>query len=196
MKPLSLSKPHIIIMVGIPGAGKTFFAENFANTFKAPIISFDRIKKNIFGKINSDKTQDIIASKTAHYLLEEVLKTGRTAVYDGSTDTRTERLIVTKKSKEYGYEPLFVWVQTENLTSKKRATKNNDEGSNLTPEEFESRLKHFSQPHYTEKAIVISGKHTYNSQLKIVLRRLVEPRANAAVVATTRIANHRNSLIR
>jgi len=38
MKSLQLDKPHAIVVIGIQGSGKTFFAEKFATTFKAPYI--------------------------------------------------------------------------------------------------------------------------------------------------------------
>lgn len=193
MKPLSSNKPHMIVVVGIPGSGKSFFAEHFAATFKAPLISYDRLRT----ELTTDCDDNVIAGNIANYLLEEVLKTGRTVVYDGQTDLRTERALVAKKSRDSGYEPLFIWVQTESVTAKKRATKPNPDKTNLSIEQFDIKFRRFSPPHQTEKAIVISGKHTYNSQLKIVLKHLVEPRANVAEpISTVRPHMIRNTLIR
>ena len=172
MKSLSLSKPHVIVMVGIPGSGKSFFAEHFAGTFNAPIINYARLHKELFGSSTNNSENEAIINKVANYLFDEVLKTGRTIVYDGQTDLRTERAIIAKKSRDAGYEPLLVWVQTESVTAKKRAIK-----THLSAEQFDHAMKRFSAPHQSEKAIVISGKHTYNSQLKIILKHLVEPRA-------------------
>ncbi|NCQ53838.1 hypothetical protein AUK57_00935 [Candidatus Saccharibacteria bacterium CG2_30_41_52] len=192
MKPLSLSKPHVIVTVGIPGSGKSFFAEHFAATFKAPLISGERIRKELFGDKQRSDEQTAISNKITNYLLEEVLKTGRTIVLDSQTDLRSERAVITKKSRDYDYDPLFIWVQTEPTTAKKRATK-----SNLTADQFESKLKRFSAPHIAEKPIVISGKHTYSSQMKIVLKHLVEPRSHAIEpIVPTRPMMTRNKLIR
>ena len=146
----------------------------------------------MFGSLTHDANQYAVANKVANYLLDEVMKTGRTIIYDGQTDLRTERALIAKKSRDSDYEPLFVWVQTESATAKKRAAK-----SIARIEEFDAKLKRFSTPHQTEKAIVISGKHTYNSQLKIILKHLVEPRAQ--IVEHTnpvRIPGNRTTLIR
>ncbi len=163
-------------MVGIPGSGKSFFAEHFANTFKAPIVSFDQLRQKLFKSPIFSKDEDIIISRVADYMLDEVLKTGRTVIYEGQTNLRTDRALIAKKARGADYEPLFVWVQTESVTAKKRATKPNSSKLFLSAEQFNASLKQFSAPHQTEKTIVISGKHPYTSQLKIVLKHLVEPR--------------------
>ena len=43
MKSLHLSRPHAIMMVGIPGSGKSFFASQYADTFGTPYIDFGTI---------------------------------------------------------------------------------------------------------------------------------------------------------
>lgn len=176
MKSLSLTKPHLIIMVGIPGSGKTFFAEHFSHTFKAPFICSERLRFELFGDPTYCQDEDRTIEKVTNYMLDEVFKTGRTAIYEGPTDLHSERILIARKTRQAGYEPLFVWVQTESATALKRATTQTSEKQALTIEQFERKINKFKAPHQTEKNIVISGKHTYASQLKIVLKRLVEPR--------------------
>jgi len=197
MKPLSLSKPHVIITIGIPGSGKSFFAEHFATSFKAPIVSFERVRKELIESPTLSSGEDKIVNKITNYLLEEVLKTGRTVVYDGQTGLRIERVTIVKKARDAGYEPLFVWIQTDLTTAKKRATRHTAGKITMTDEQFDNKMKRFSAPHFTEKAIVVSGMHTYNSQLKIVLKRLVEPRAKVdEQPAAGRTPTNRHTLIR
>ena len=197
MKSLGTNKPHLVITVGIPGSGKTYFAVHFAETFKAPIVNFDRIRKDLFGSQELSKEEIKTVAKVTDYMLEEVFKTGRTIVYEGQTNSRAERANMAKKARDAGYEPLFIWVQTEPLTARKRATKKVDGISPMTIDEFDITVKRFNVPQETERVIVISGKHTYATQLKIVLKHLVEPRT--PIIERTPIsrpANGRNFLIR
>lgn len=200
MKPLSVNKPHLIIMVGIPGSGKSFFAEHFADTFKSPIISYDNLRNKISELPTYTKEEDDSVRKIANYILNETLKTGRTVIFDGQSDTRIDRAQVSKLARDAGYEPLIIWVQTEPLTAKKRSTKLNDSKYKTSPEKFDHIYKRFSPPHMTEKAVVISGKHTYSSQLKIVLKSLAEPQPtltpNPTPVPVERSPRSRNYLIR
>jgi predicted kinase len=199
MKPLSVTKPHLIIMVGIPGSGKSFFAEHFADTFKSPIISYDNLRNKISNSPNYSNGENNSVRKIANYILNETLKTGRTIIFDGQSDTRIDRAQISKLARDAGYEPLIIWVQTELLTAKKRSTKLKDSKYKTNPEKFDQIYKQFNNPQITEKAVVISGKHTYSSQLKIVLKSLAEPRIvvpEPTSTPTVRTPKLRNYLIR
>ncbi len=199
MKSLSLSKPHIIIMVGIPGSGKSFFANYFAETFNSPIVSFSALHHELFSHQNLSNDERLIIDNLGDHILDELLKTKQTVVFDGHSDTRTDRQSLGKKAHLAGYETLFVWVQTESLAAKSRVTKAaKNQIPPMTVDQFETALKHFSPPHTLEKAVVISGKHTHASQLKVVLGRLVETRASLPIsgVVPQRSDAHQKILIR
>ncbi len=178
MRTLSLNKPHLIIMAGIPGSGKSFFAENFSDTFNAPIISFSNLQADLFNTPSFSREETAIISRVARRFLGELLKTKQTIIYDGEAAQRTDRTMLAKQAHAAGYETLLVWVQTDPTTARLRSTKPSKRVSTprLTREQFEAGLKRFSAPHPTESPVVISGKHTYASQLKTVLHHLVEPR--------------------
>jgi len=176
MKQLSLAKPHLIIMIGIPGAGKSFFAKNFAETFQAPLVSAEIIRTKLFNEPTFSKNENETVSQITDYILDELLKTKQTIIFDGLSYSRSVRLDLAKKARKGNYEPLLVWVQTEPATAKARATKRTHGKVALSPELFEQQAKQFTQPNPDEKAVVISGMHTYASQLRIVLKKLAEPR--------------------
>jgi predicted kinase len=184
MKPLNLAAPHLIVMVGIPGSGKSFFAEHFASTFNAPYVSFEKIRDELFKSQAGDNDQQVVVSRASSLLLSELLKTGQTIVYEGLTDAASVRQEIAKIARSKNYEPLFVWVQTESLSAKERVTKTIRGKFSMTVDQFEARLRRFTPPNSSEKAVVISGKHTYPSQLKIVLKRLAEGRVDKVELQT------------
>lgn len=197
MRTLSLNKPHLIVMVGIPGSGKSFFIEHFAETFNAPLVSFDHLRNELFHTPTFNNNEYEIIQRIADRQLDELLKTGRTILIDGSAQQRQSRTNLTKKARDAGYETLFIWVQTESVAARHRATKPVKGKTALSQEQFDAAVKRFSAPHLTEHAVVISGKHTYASQLKIVLKRLIEPRTEIAdAQVAPRSAPNRNILIR
>ena len=164
MKSLQLEKPHVIVVIGIRGSGKTFFASKFAETFNAPLIEQE------FYTSNAKDARS--ANELLHRTASELYKTGRSVVFEQTLSTRTERAEVAKEAREHGYVPLFVWVQTDLDTAMSRSAKTNG----MNQDDFNASLKRFGQPHATERALVISGKHTFATQAKAVLKKLSAPR--------------------
>lgn len=189
MKPLTPATPRAIIMVGIPGAGKTTFAERFSKTFQAPYINQSALQHSL--GLSPD-----IAARAASHMLGEIVKTNRTFIYEGPTGAKVSRTAIIKRIVAAGYQPLLVWVQTESIEAKRRATKKQPDNSELSGESFESAIKHFTPPSVQEKALVISGKHTYASQLKIVLKRLAGEGRPVVEPDQPRIRSSRNIILR
>ncbi|MGE5327819.1 MAG: AAA family ATPase [Thiobacillus sp.] len=170
MKSQSANRPHLLIPIGIPGAGKSYFAKQFSNTFYAPLISTEDISKTLSLPPANTKQNSVIQN-VSDYILNEVLKTGRTVVYDGPAFTKSTRSALKKKANSFGYEPIFIWVQTDKTVAKKRLKKTYNNDVKL----IESAIDKFQPPSATEKYIAISGQHTYSNQLKIILKALAGP---------------------
>lgn len=181
MKSLSLSEPHAIVMVGIPGSGKTFFAEKFAETFSAPYL-----EAALYRHFASD---DTAAEKLFQHTLSQLAKTKQSVVLEVDTDSRTKRTELAKSLKAHGYTPLFVWVQTDMKTSAARSKK----AYNMSKDEHADRVKHFSPPHDSEKPVVISGKHTYATQARMILKRLSGPRSE--IIAKKPVPERQNNVV-
>lgn len=196
MKSLHLSKPHLLIVVGIPGSGKTFFASQFTDTFNIPFIHYSAIQSMRQTPLTEEETAEI-----AGLLFRELVKTEQTLLIEGPGASRTERTALAQQARTHGYEPLFIWVQTEPAAARTRATKG-VRGSSyqpISPDAFDAESRRFTALHSTEKYLVISGKHTYASQARMVLKRLVEPglevRRATPIISNVRPAQKTNRRI-
>ncbi|MDB5187192.1 MAG: hypothetical protein JWM07_664 [Candidatus Saccharibacteria bacterium] len=193
MKSLSLAQPHIIVMVGVPGSGKSFFAENFAQTFNAPYVSLE--------KIIPYTTSDDDAMTLMQQYVDELLKTNRSFIIEGGTDTRIEREKLARKAKAAGYESLIVWVQTDPATARVRSIRDikNKVNRTLTAVEYDRIVKRFTAPNSLEKPTVISGKHTYATQARIILKKLSADRTEISTHTTAPVRpverSRRNNII-
>lgn len=167
MKSLSLTQPHAIVMVGIPGSGKTFFAKQFSDTFNAPLVTINDILPH--------SRDEQSAHTLAHTQLEELLKTKLSVVVEIDTATRTARRELATKLRSAGYKPLTVWVQTDPDTAFQRHRRNGQDADS-----FDGQIRRFSPPHPSENPIVLSGKHTFATQAKVILKHLSAPRAEIA----------------
>lgn len=187
MKSLNLARPQMLLIVGNPGAGKSFFARQFSETFDAPVVSLDRIRYELFAEPTYSNDENDLVVRVAGYFIEELLKTKRSFVVDGGCNNRAERTRLAQLAKKADYATPIIWVQTDTATCRTRALKRHPEKNiddkfspRLNEQLFESLVKHFAEPTH-EKHVVISGKHTYGTQAKMVLRKLVADReADAA----------------
>lgn len=169
MKSLQLDKPHAIVIIGIQGSGKTFFAEKFSQTFNAPFI-----EQSFFRQLAKDSGA---ADELMESVLLETLKTGRSVVVELAFASRNERMELSRKLKKSGYVPLYVWVQVDTETAMNRTYRTHG----TSQDEYTETMRRFAPAHSSESALVISGKHTFATQAKAVLKRLSAPRQIAQV---------------
>lgn len=172
MKALQLEKPHVIITIGIRGSGKTFFSQKFADTFNAPFV-----EQVVLQNAAKDTDAGIFLMQM---MMKEIIKTGRSFLIELSLSSRTEREDLAKTLRKSGYTPFFVWVQTDLETSMARTHRS----SGTTQQEYKKTLQSFEVPSAKENVLVISGKHTFATQAKAVLKKLSAPRQAARPTAT------------
>jgi shikimate kinase len=165
-------------MIGIPGAGKSTFAEHFADTFQAPIVSETKLQRQY-------DLSDTEAETLRDTILNEYMKTHRTVLIDGGLEAKDKREALVRKLIKSGYRPLIVWVQTDTTEAFRRASRPFPAGSSIDTETFERLLDVFQAPGEKEKMVVISGKHTYASQLKIILKQLATPDSSQPKIPKT-----------
>lgn len=183
MKTLSFARPLLLMVIGLPGAGKSFFATQFADTFNAPLVSVDRIRFELFATPAYGAEEHDITSRILDYELQELLKTKSTILIDGNCNTVAERKQIAALAKKQGYESLVVWVQTDEATARQRTARRKPNKADkqfshsLTDNQFTTVAKRLSHPQ-RESYVVISGKHSYSTQAKMVLRKLANARTD------------------
>lgn len=154
------TKPRAILVFGAPGSGKTTFCKKFSQRFQAPYYNLDTFTE----QLDFDSKQ-ILA------LIEAVAQTKQNLILEGGLDTEADRKILRKLFKNSGYESALVWIQTDVNTIKSRL-KLKLRSTNQAKETYESRVKDMEAPSDCEKPIILSGKHTFESQLSQVLSQI------------------------
>jgi predicted kinase len=188
MKTLSLARPLILVLVGLPGAGKTFFARQFSEMFDAPMVSYDRLRFELFAKTHLSPNEHDIVRRIGNYQMEELVKTHRSFLVDGGANAVTDRQKLEQLAKKHAYGTLTIWVQTDEITSMTRATKRNPKrpddtySPTITDTDWRDQAKRFAAPN-RESYMVISGKHAFSTQAKMVLRKLTTPHIHEAETA-------------
>ncbi len=151
-----------ILVFGAPCSGKTTFGKQFAAQFNATFYDLDALKQ-----------EHNLSRQFILLLVEQIARTGATLVFEGGNDTEKDRRELAEILRSAGYSPTLIWIQTDVSTIRmrlKNKLKSVDKAKNV----YESRIKVLEGPSEAEMPIVLSGKHTYHTQLKQVLTQLQE----------------------
>jgi len=151
------SKPYAILVFGVPMSGKTQFATRFSRKFKAPLLNFEAvpgISRNIFLSI-----------------VAQIADSQQNLVIDDGIDTFKQREELRNVLRNAGYRTVIVWIQTDVNTIKRRL-KSHLKSVERAKSYFGTLLDQLEAPEDSEDTIVISGKHTFDGQLRTVLSAL------------------------
>ncbi len=156
------TKPRALLIFGAPCSGKTTFAENFARKFNLAYYDLDKLmEENGFSR------------ETVMLVLEQVLKTRQTIIVEGCLNTELERTEIRNLLRSHGYTPALIWVQTDFSTIKLRL-KSRFRSVAKAKEFYDHSVSEVEAPTDIEKPIILSGKHTFETQSKHVLLGLAD----------------------
>jgi predicted kinase len=178
MGTLNQTSPTVILVVGVPGAGKSFFARQFAKTFAVPIVSEDKIRYTLFATHSYSKDENIMVAQVSSLLIDQLFTSGKTFVIDGGYTTKTAREQMARIAAGRGYKTMVIWVQTDLPTAKQRATRRSAKAAgdiykqSIPADLFANLSKHFTEPTDEKNTVVISGKHNYSAQARVVLNHM------------------------
>lgn len=151
-----------ILVFGAPCSGKTTFSKQFAEQFNATFYDLDALRDD-----HNLSRQFILL------LIEQIAHTGATLVFEGGNDTEKDRKEIAEILRSAGYSPTLIWIQTDVNTIRARL-KNKLKSVEKAKSVYDAKVKSLEAPSDAEAPIVLSGKHTYNTQLKQVLMQLQE----------------------
>lgn len=174
--PLQFNQPLVILMLGLPGAGKSYFARQFANQHKLGYISDDRIRFELYDDPQYSDQENALVLSIMDLMCEQLL-VGNSVVYDGNLYSRNMRKQRELLGKQSGASTLTVWVQTDLQTTYYRATHRDGRRPddryvpNISEPVFDKALRLLNRPD-REDYVVISGKHSFAAQNRAVINKL------------------------
>ena len=164
------AKAHLIMVYGVAGSGKSFFARKFVEAFRAAYLDVNGLRYEIFPKPTFGVEEGRAVRHVGVCVLKNLLLGGQTVVLEGGIETLTERDEIRKLAEGMGYKTMLLWVQTDEATARKRAVSRATE--KMTRRQFDEVAGRTEAPKAKEEAIVISGKHTFQTQMKVALGQL------------------------
>lgn len=179
MSKVISTKPVLIMLYGYPGSGKTHFARQLSESLSAAHVHGDRIRGELFEKPQYDAHEDELVNHLMIYMAEEFLKAGVSVVFDANSDRIAHRREMRNIARKIKAEQLLVWLQIDSASAFARLGRRDKRKSDdkyatpYTTESFEQYIQKMQNPK-NEDYIVVSGKHTFNTQRSAVIKKLYE----------------------
>ena len=154
------TQPRALLVFGAPCSGKTTFCEKFAKKFNLAYFSLDDLKE-----------QYSLSRKLVLMLVEQLAKTGQTIIIEGGLATEKDREEIRQLFRLAGYKPYTIWIQTDVATIRSRL-KMRHKSIIKAKEVYDSIVGKLEAPSELENPIILSGKHTFETQVKHILAGL------------------------
>lgn len=167
------------MLYGFPGAGKTYFARQLCEHLQAAHIQGDRIRGELFERPQYDKEENQVITQLMDYMTGEFLSAGMSVVYDTNALRLSQRRALRELARKQKAQPLLVWLQIDHESailriSKRDRRRSDDKFAMPIDRPVFERIVGGMQNPQNEDYIVVSGKHTFGTQLSAFMKRLRE----------------------
>ncbi|MBP7857535.1 MAG: ATP-binding protein [Candidatus Saccharimonadales bacterium] len=182
MGKLQPTKPLLILLYGMPGSGKTFFARQLCEQITAAHVQGDRIRDELFEKPTYSKEENHIVASLMAYMTSEFLSAGISVIFDTNAMRLNQRRALRNLAIKARAQTVLLWIQIDPDSAFKRASKRDKRkqddhyAQDMDPATFRELLGGMQNPDLTENYLVLSGKHVFSTQKNAVIRYLAEKR--------------------
>lgn len=136
----------MIMLIGIPGSGKSHEAELLAKELDAAIHSSDKIREEMLGDANSQVDNNKVFAEL-HKRIEEDLKSGRNVIYDATNINSKRRILFLNSLKGIPCEKIGIIM----ATPYQQCLVNNQQRDRKVPVDVIKRMyMNYQTPYYYE----------------------------------------------
>lgn len=173
-----MNKPLLVVFLGFPGSGKTYFSKNLAKELQAVTFNTDALRLSMFGSLEaigeirlkerSRLYDDVFGAM--NYATRQTLSAGYTVIYDAQMTKREDRTRIETLAQTSNAIPLLVWVKTSRETALKRGQEREagDDSNQYSAEKMAYLIDRFDDvtdlPGSDENVIEINGEVPFEEQ--------------------------------
>lgn len=161
-------KPRFIMIVGMPGSGKTTYSESLASDTTIHMSS-DRIRKELYGDENCQQDNNKVFTLMQERTVE-LLNKGFNVIYDATNIYRKNRNKILKLIPEHVYkECIVVWASVDTCFSRDAVRE-----KTVGPKVIDKMLRSFEAPFFDEGFDKITVHKTEELSTKQYLSQIFE----------------------
>ena len=151
----------LYMLIGLPGSGKTTWAHNNANIFKADIVSSDEFRQKLFGD-EADQSHNSEVFTAMNNATIKILNSGKNVIYDATNLNRKNRIRTINYIKNNCKRNVTVVAYIFD-TPIDMCKSNNLKRTRQVPDiVYDNMLKHFEMPTITEGFAFIDILDVFN----------------------------------
>lgn len=148
------TKAKFIMLIGLPGAGKSTMASKYAVTYSAKIVSSDEIRKELYGdeaiQDNPNKVFELVKRRAISFL-----QNGENVTCDATNIQRKHRAHLLSALPDCLKIAIVVWAKVEDCV-KRDSSRERHVGQDV----IERMLRSFQPPYYDEGWDIIKTEYT------------------------------------
>ena len=139
--------PILFMMCGLPGSGKSTYAENIEYEGEKPIVhSSDKLREELYSDVGTQKHNGELFVEL-HKRIKADLKSGHSVIYDATNLSKKRRVAFLNELKKINCKRYCIVV----LTPYEKCLEQNNMRERVVPDEVVSRMyKNFQPPAYLE----------------------------------------------
>ena len=89
--PEPLARPVLVVVVGLPGTGKSYFSRRLAERFPMAVLETDALRKALFGQPTYSPEESARLFRAVHSLIESLLRRGIPVLLDATNLVEANR---------------------------------------------------------------------------------------------------------
>ncbi|MCX6812581.1 MAG: ATP-binding protein [Candidatus Berkelbacteria bacterium] len=174
------SEPLLIVLMGLPGTGKSYLSDYLNKKYSFTILSGENITYSIFGTEKCSGSQFKEAYEILHYLAVELLKKKNNIVIDGTNLKYEFRRQIYKTANNLS-KKVLIYLYTSDATALKRANSRGEDYndskmilSKCSPETFQEFTRQLESPNKHEAHFKIKSDDKLFENIDSIIKNILK----------------------